>query len=180
MSTYISLLRGINVSGQKKIIMTDLKKLYEDLGFDNVQTYIQSGNVVFDYVSNEDYRSIAEKTELAIEKKYNFHVPVVLRKVKDLIKTVENNPFAGEPDLDLSKVAVTFLDSMPSAENLQRLKDVNYPPDRFVIEGLNIYVHCPIGFGNSKLTIKLFENRLQVKATSRNWRTINKLIEMTQ
>jgi len=179
MSTYISLLRGINVSGQKKIIMTDLKALYEKQGFTNVQTYIQSGNVVFDCEKTNDYFEIAAIIEQAIEKKYDFQVPVLIRQASDLRSTLKNNPYANKKGVDPKQVAVAFLEKQPSNEDLLKLEAINYPPDEFIVDGLNIYLHCPDGFGRSKIPNKLFENKLKVRATSRNLRTINKLIEMS-
>jgi len=179
MQTYISLLRGINVSGQKKIIMSDLKELYAKQGFSNVQTYIQSGNVVFNYEKTQDYFEIAAIIEQAIEKKYDFQVPVLIRQAIDLKRTLENNPYAEMNGVDLKRVGVTFLEKHPTNENLLKLGEINFPPDEFIVDGLNIYLHCPEGFGKSKISNKLFENKLKVRATSRNLRTINKLIEMS-
>ena len=178
MTTYISILRGINVSGHKKILMTDLRALYEKLGFKNVRSYIQSGNVIFDYAGDESNLAIAEMIEHSIEKEYKFQVPVLVKHPADLIRTIEKNPFAEELGEDLSRVAVTFLESQPSSENLIKLEGVDYPPDRFIIDGLNIYIHCPESYGNSKLSNNFFETKLKVRATSRNWKTINKLVEM--
>jgi uncharacterized protein (DUF1697 family) len=178
MPTFISLLRGINVSGHKKILMTDLIKLYEKLSFSHVQSYIQSGNVVFAYAEEKTNLAIAEMIEHAIEKKYKFQVPVLIRQANDLISTIKNNPFTKEVGADPSRVAVTFLESQPTVENLIKLEGVDYPPDRFIIDGLNIYIHCPESYGNSKISNKFFETKLKVRATSRNWKTINKLVEM--
>jgi len=178
MPTFISLLRGINVSGQKKIIMTELKQLYENQGFTKVQTYIQSGNVVFDFEKLQDYFEISKIIELAIEKKYSFQVPVIVKQAEDLISAIKNNPFPR--NIDTARIGITFLENLPGIENLQKLEEIDYPPDQFIIDGLNIYLHCPKSFGNSKLSNNLFERKLKVRATSRNWRTINKLIEMAK
>jgi uncharacterized protein (DUF1697 family) len=178
MPTFISILRGINVSGHKKILMADLKVLYVKLGFKNVQTYIQSGNVIFDYAGDKTQLAVAKMIEHSIEKKYKFQVPVLLKYPDDLISTIKNNPFADEEETDITRVAVTFLEREPTPENLIKLEGVDYPPDRFIIDGLNIYIHCPQSYGNSKLSNNFFESKLKVKATSRNWKTINKLVEM--
>ena len=180
MPTFISILRGINVSGQKKILMVELKALYEKLGFKNVQTYIQSGNVVFVYDGDKSNLAIAEAIENAIEKEYKFQVPVLVKQVDDLVSTIKKNPFTEEAGADPSRVAVTFLESQPSSENLLTLEGVDYPPDRFIIDGLNIYIFCPESYGNSKLSNNFFEKKLKVRATTRNWKTINKLVEMSK
>lgn len=178
MATFISILRGINVSGQKKILMADLKALYEKLGFENVQTYIQSGNVVFDCVNGKSNFTIAEMIEHAIEKEYKFQVPVLVKQASDLISTIKNNPFSEETRVDLSRVVVTFLESLPAPENLLKLEGVDYPPDQFIIDGMNIYIYCPKSYGNSKLSNNFFERKLKIRATTRNWKTINMLAEM--
>lgn len=178
MPTFISILRGINVSGKKKILMADLRALYENLGFNNVQTYIQSGNVVFDDARNKSNYTIAEMIEHSIAKEYKFQVPVLVKQAGDLISTIKKNPFTEEAGADPSRVAVTFLENQPAAENLIKLDGVDYPPDRFIIDGLNIYIHCPESYGNSKLSNNFFESKLKVRATSRNWKTINKLVEL--
>ncbi len=179
MPTFISILRGINVGGHKKILMADLKVLYQNLGFNDVQTYIQSGNVVFDYATDKNNLAIAKIMEDAIEKEYKFQVPVLVKQGDDLISTIKNNPFTKDEMADPSRVAVTFLESQPTADNLLKLAGVDYPPDRFIIDGLNIYIHCPKSYGNSKLSNNFFENKLKVRATTRNWKTINKLVEMS-
>jgi uncharacterized protein (DUF1697 family) len=178
MATFISLLRGINVSGQKKILMADLKLLYEQLKFKNVQTYIQSGNVVFDYTTDKNNLAIAKLIEHSIEKEYKFQVPVLVKQADDLLSTIKNNPFTEEVGADPSRVAVTFLEGLPTSENLKKLVGIDYPPDRFIIDGSNIYIYCPKSYGNSKLSNNFFESKLKVRATSRNWKTINKLLEM--
>ena len=179
MAIFISILRGINVSGQKEILMADLKALYERLNFKNVQTYIQSGNVVFEYLQENSNIVIAKTIEDAIEKEYNFQVPVLVKQAGDLISTIKNNPFTEEAGTDPSRVAVTFLESQPTSENLKKLEGIDYPPDRFIIDGLNIYIHCPKSYGNSKLSNNFFESKLKVRATTRNWKTINKLVEIS-
>jgi uncharacterized protein (DUF1697 family) len=178
MTTFISILRGINVSGQKKILMADLRALYEKLGFKNVQTYIQSGNVVFDYAEDKNNLAIAEMIEHSIEQEYEFQVPVLVKQAHDLISTIKNNPFTDEAKADPSRIAVTFLKSQPTSESLLKLEGVDFPPDRFIIDALNIYIHCPVSYGNSKLSNNFFERKLKVKATSRNWKTINMLAVM--
>ncbi|MFC2170469.1 DUF1697 domain-containing protein [Calditrichota bacterium] len=108
MSTYISMLRGINVSGQKKIKMVDLKKMYESLGFKRVVTYVQSGNVVFD--SNEkDRTKIASLIEKQIVKSFGYSVPVFIRQPEDLSKIIKNTPFSDGLKYDTGKLCVIFL-----------------------------------------------------------------------
>ena len=174
MQTYISILRGINVSGQKKILMTDLTKLYEDLGFKNVMTYIQSGNVLFKTDKILSDVEISDKIGHVIHKKYGFEVPVLVRTVKEMEKVIKGNPFKNETAEGLH---VTFLSEKPSAENSGKLKDINFPPDRFIFKDTAIYLAVS-SYGNTKLSNNFFENKLKVTATTRNWKTVNMLVEL--
>lgn len=178
METYISILRGINVSGQKKILMADLKTLYEDLQFRNVKTYIQSGNVVFKSEKKVDDEDTAKRIEKAIQKKYGFQVPVIIRSYRELEKVIASNPFLREKDIDPKKLHVTFLSEIPSKERLNELNSVGFSPDEFTIQGKEIYLHIPVSYGETKLSNSFFEKKLKVTATTRNWNTVNKLAEI--
>jgi uncharacterized protein (DUF1697 family) len=178
MPTYIAILRGINVSGQKKILMADLRVLFEDLNFQNVRTYIQSGNVVFASDGQVSTHTLAHRIEKAILKIYQFDVPVLVYSAREIRQILHNNPFLKEKDIDITKLHVTFLASTPSSENLSKLTALNYAPDRFIPNGFIIYVYCPNGYGRSKLTNNNIENKLKVQATTRNWKTVNMLVEM--
>lgn len=178
MKTFISILRGINVSGQKKVLMTDLKALYESLGFQEVTTYIQSGNVIFktdERLSNQD---IAKKIEKAILEKYNFDVPVIIRSIEEIKNLISANPFLKETDINVEKLHVTFLAGAPGKASLESIKNFDYLPDKFVILGQEVFLYCPFSYGETKLSNKFFENQLKISATTRNWKTINKLLEI--
>jgi uncharacterized protein (DUF1697 family) len=176
MIKYISLLRGINVSGQKKIKMTELKELYESLKFSNVNTYIQSGNVVF--CSNEkDVKKIQKQIEQKIDAVYNFSVPIIILTANKLKKIISDLPLKST-NIDLSKLAVTFLDSTPDKTLVKNLDIFKGDQEKFILSGGVLYLYCPDGFGRTKLTNNLFENKLKVTATSRNWKTTIKLFEM--
>ena len=118
MKTYISILRGINVSGQKKILMVDLKKVYESLGFTEVVTYIQSGNVLFNFNKNNSEFDLIQTIEKAIQDEYGFQVPVLVFTIDFLKNTVNENPFLKELDSDIEKLHVTYLAEIPSIEKL--------------------------------------------------------------
>lgn len=178
MQTYVSILRGINVSGQKKILMADLKTLYEKLGFKEVSTYIQSGNVVFKVDGKLRDIELVQKIESAISKKYDFHVPVIIRSEEELKKIISSNPFLKEKEIDVKKLHVTFLSEIPAKENVADIESINYLPDQFIISGKEIYLHIPISYGETKLSNNFFEKKLKIKATTRNWNTVNKLFEM--
>ena len=173
------MLRGINVSGQKNIKINELKSLYEALGFQNVATYIQSGNVIFD-TNLKDTGDLRIKIEQAIEDKYNFHVPLVLRSNLELKNIIENCPF---DSIDLeehgTKVLVTFLSSQPSEVKIAVIKKYVVAPEELVIRGKEAYLYCPNGYGKSKLSNTFIESKLGLVATTRNWKTVHKLYELS-
>jgi uncharacterized protein (DUF1697 family) len=177
MQTFISILRGINVSGQKKIVMADLKALYENLGYKGVDTYIQSGNVVFKTakIANTE---LASTIEQEIFRKYNFHVPVIVRTAEEMKNIISTNPFIADKDIDIEKLHITFLAETPSQADLESIKTLDYPPDKFIIIGKEVFLYCPVNYGETKLSNKFFESKLKTSATTRNWKTVNKLLEI--
>jgi uncharacterized protein (DUF1697 family) len=177
MSTIISILRGINVSGKNKIPMVELKAMYEDLKYKNVITYIQSGNVMFS-ANESDSKTLSKKIEQGILKKFGFNVPVITRTIDQVQATIKKNPFLKDKNIELEKLHVTFLEDNPAADNLKKALEYNYEPDKFTIVGKEVYLHCPNGYGNTKLTNTFFENKLKVRATTRNWRTTNELLRI--
>jgi uncharacterized protein (DUF1697 family) len=180
MKTYIAILRGINVGGNKLIKMPDLKKLFELMKFKDVVTYIQSGNVIFKADKKEQDILLAKRIASEILKKYKFEVPVVIRNVEELEKITSGNPFLKEKNIDPEKLHVTFLEEAPGKTELEIAKTINYPPERFVIQGKDIFVYCPNGYGNAKLTNNFFESKLKILTTTRNWKTVNKLLELAK
>jgi uncharacterized protein (DUF1697 family) len=179
MKTYFSILRGINVSGKKSVKMADLKAIYESLGFSNVQTYIQSGNVVFNStIMNCD--EIIKMIQFAILKQYNFDVPVLVFTIQDLDQTIDGVELLKLKQLDFDKIHVTFLSSIPNFDLVSKLEGFDFSPDCFVIKGNVIYVYCPNGYGKTKLSNTFFENKLKINATTRNWRSVLALKELYQ
>jgi len=172
--TYISLLRGINVSGQKKIIMKELKALYESLDLVEVITYIQSGNVIFKSDKNEAV--LIELLEKAIFHKYGFEVPVQIRDKESFNSIINALPFSRlNLEEESTRVMVTFLDVAPYTEDIEKLMSYVKEPERLMIVDKEVYLHCPNGYGKTKLTNVFIESKLKVRATTRNWRSIMKL-----
>lgn len=170
--TYIAILRGINVSGSKKLPMAELRTLLAKLDFQKVQTYIQSGNVVF--TSDEkNQEKLGEQISEAIKKQYDYDVPVLVKTIAEWKTAMANNPFT---DKDISKQAITFLATTPTETDF----DIDSKDDEFKIINSEVYLYCPNGFGRSKLTNNLFERKLKTQATTRNWKTIHKLLEMAE
>jgi uncharacterized protein (DUF1697 family) len=174
MNTYISMLRGINVSGQKKIRMAELKSLYESLSLTNVETYVQSGNVVFDS-KEQDAIKLRDSIESQIETAFGFSVPVLIRTGDEFKRIIESHPFAGE---EAVRVLVTFLYDRPENSKLEDLSHYKDKVDQFVIGEREIFLYCPGGYGKTKLSNAFFERKLDVIATTRNWKSVNALYQM--
>jgi len=170
MTTYIAFLRGINVSGQKKINMLDLKKMCEALSFTNVLTYIQSGNVVFK--SSEEEAAINAKIETAIVENYAFEVPVISRTLADLEKCLASNAFA---DRETKNLYFTCLAEEPTPEKVAAILKKSFFSDVFQIVGKDIYLFVE-AYGKTKLSNLFFENELKINATTRNWNTMHEVL----
>lgn len=180
MDKKIAILRGINVGGKRKILMVDLKSLFEEIGYSEISTYIQSGNVIFTSADKSDEKEMANRIEKAIEEKFGFEVPVIVRTAKDLQKTLSNNPYYKDGEMDISPLHITFLAQNPSGESLDKIKTFDFPPDKYTIEGKDVFIYCEGKYHQSRLTNNFFENKLKVKATTRNLKTVKKLCELSQ
>ena len=182
MDKYLSLLRGINVSGQKIIKMNDLKAMYLRMGLTDVITYIQSGNVVFSYKKNKSIDpALKSLIETAIQEQFGFFVPVEIRSRKEMAKIIERSPF--DPDLVKAagnKYYLTFLATTPSKTCVTDIQQYVAESETLHIKGKEAYFFCPDGYGRTKLTNNVMEKKLQTTATTRNWKTITKLFELLQ
>ena len=179
MATYISILRGINVSGHKLIKMDALRKSYESLGFRNVKSYLQSGNIVFD-VDKNNLNQLEEEIIQLIEKDFGFQVPVIVLTIDKLNFIINNNPFLKDSSKELSYLHVTFLSKKPISFNLEVIEEKKGEDEEIIISENVVYLYCPNGYGNTKLTNNLFESKLKVVATTRNWKTTNELLILAQ
>jgi uncharacterized protein (DUF1697 family) len=181
-TTHIAMLRGINVSGHKIVKMDRLRESFEALGFGNVRTYVQSGNVVFEAkvgAPAELPTQLATKIAARIARDFGFSVPVTVLTSDEMGRLVKENPFLTEEGIDLSKLHVTFLSDAPPGAGLKKLGGVPAGPDRFHCRGRSVYLHCPEGYGNTKLSNNAIENALAVGATTRNWKTVTTLHQMS-
>lgn len=174
MIKYISMLRGINVSGQKKIKMEELTKLYKSLSFTKIKTYIQSGNIIFESPVS-DTSDLVNKIETNIKQTYGFSVTVIIRTASEFQQVVNNNPFCGIRQEDITKLHVTFLSETPPTFSLNTIDKLKSRSDEWFISGKEIYLFCPNGYGRTKFTNNFFEKNLNLSATTRNWKTVNKL-----
>ena len=176
MTGKIAILRGINVGGHRIIRMQDLKNLFVNSGFQNVRTYIQSGNVLFDTKLVSD-SEISAKIEKAIFKNFGFEVPVFVRSVKELEQCILENPFKNN---DINKLYITFLQEEPIKENIRKTESFQFDPDKFVVSGKQVFIYCEGKFHQTKLNNNFFEKSLEARATTRNWKTILKLVELSK
>jgi uncharacterized protein (DUF1697 family) len=158
--------------------MAGLKAMYEALQCKDVVTYIQSGNVIFKRADDISQSDLVENIQNAIVEKYKFEVPVIIRTKARIERIIAENPFLQQSDVDPEKLHVTFLSNLPGEEKIKKIETSNFLPDQFKITGEEVYLYCPSGYGNTKLSNTFFENKLKVTATTRNWRTINKLLEL--
>lgn len=178
MSTFISMLRGINVSGQKRLPMDSLRELYTGLGFTAVQTYVQSGNVIFQ--ASDDPVLLTGRLEQRIQEAYGYEVAVFIRQAEDFRLILDNNPFLTERHEDPTKLYVTFLYQAPAEAAWEKANPPTGISDEFARGDRSVYVFCPNGYGRTKLSIDFFEQKLGVQATTRNWNTVNALYQMAK
>ena len=175
METYIAFLRGINVSGQKKIKMAELRLSLERIGLENIRTYIQSGNLVFQ--SNSQNKAVLEEQiTQQIAKDFGFEVPVIITSPKTMQRILEHNPFAKAEDL--ARCYFVFLKNSPDPERVDRFYQLKYENEQFHITDFCVYLYCNAGYGKAKLNNNLIEQKLKVMATTRNLRTLQKLLEL--
>ncbi|MGL1892744.1 MAG: DUF1697 domain-containing protein [Spirochaetaceae bacterium] len=177
MTRYLILLKGINVSGQKKIKMTELKELLLLNGYSNIITYLQTGNILLE--SDNKTEIIGKNIEELIFKKYKFEVSVFVITKYHITEVLDNFPFKG---LDLenigNKILISFLSEPPLLENITKVMEYVKAPDKLEVLDNIVYLYCPGGYGKSKLSNKFLENRLKVISTTRNLNTLNKINNM--
>jgi len=169
-SVYVGLLRGVNVGGKNKLPMADLRSLCEHLGWSNVRTFIQSGNVIF----TSENAPKALLLEVAIEERFAMKTNVLLRTASDLVRAVKRSPFA---EAERAYVHVAFVSKNVSETVVTSLDHERFTPDKFAVIGSEVYLYLPNGVGQSKLPAYLVR-QLKVPVTIRNWNTVNKLAEL--
>lgn len=174
---HLALLRGINVSGHKMIKMEALKKALENIGFTNVVTYIQSGNV-FVETEEESPGKVSFLIKQEIFKSFGHDVPVIVIGKDDLQACLDRNLFLNDENVDLKKLYVSFISSeLP--ENMITQLNLNFiKPDEIQLDGKRIYLKYDISPAKTKLDNKWIEKSMSVVATTRNWNTVNKLLEL--
>lgn len=172
MNKFVALLRGINVGGHRKIKMTDLKSSLEETGFKNIQTYIQSGNIVFETeLKSEDI--IGKKIEEIIMKDFGFEVPAIINSKADFVQIYQQIPYEKNESL-----YVVFLKDVPEPDNISHLNSVIFGNEEFKYVNKAVYLKLNQPYHKSKLDHRFIEKYLKVKATARNYKTIGKIVEL--
>ena len=177
MTTHLALLRGINVSGHNMIKMEALKTTLEAIGFQNVQTYIQSGNVFVD-TDEENASKVGFIIKQEIFKVFGHEVPIVVVNKDDLAVCFKNNPYLKEKDVDTKKIYVAFVSTTLKSDNINDLKISQFKPDEASIDGNKIYIKYNVGAGKTRFDQKYIEKKLNVTATIRNWNTVTQLLKI--
>jgi uncharacterized protein (DUF1697 family) len=179
MVAIISMLRGVNLGPHNRIKMEELCALYESLGLQGAQSYIQSGNVIF-RSEQKDLDALANRIETGIERKFGFRPSVILRTTAELRKAIARNPFAERQEIEPSKLLVTFLDKDPGKEIREQLRKIKTEPEELRVEGREVYIYFPNGMARPKLKWAAIERVWKTRSTGRNWNTVQKMLEMAE
>ena len=159
--------------------MADLRTMLEAMNFEDVQTYIQSGNIILEAEEMLN-TELAERIKTQIKKTFDYDIPTLILRVGEWRNIFQNNPFLPKKNEDIKALHVTILAELPDSELINAIKDFQHKADEFEIIGKNIYIFCPDGYGRTKLTNNFFERKLKVAATTRNWKTVTKLMELSE
>ena len=175
-ASYVAMLRGINVGGRARVSMADLRATLVDMGLDNVSTCIQSGNVLFR--SSISPAQLPPAIEQAVDGAFGLAVKVVVRTSAQLADVVKYNPLA-TGGRDLTRLHVTFLASKPAAARVASIDAEGFLPDEIEVLDREVYLHCPAGYGRTKLDNTFLERTLGTVGTTRNWNTVTTLARMS-
>ena len=179
MAVLISMLRGVNVGGHNKVGMSELRVLYESLGLQDPQTYVQSGNVVFRSKAR-NASAVAKRIEDAIEQRFGFRCDVIVRTPAELKDVVARNPFAKRRNINPGKLLVTFLADQPAAEARDQVLKMKTDPEELHIDGREVFIYFPDGMGRSKLSWPTIGKKLGTTGTGRNLNSVIKLLEIAE
>jgi uncharacterized protein (DUF1697 family) len=178
LATYLALLRGINVGGKNKLPMKDLLAMFVAAGCDDVRTYIQSGNVVFNAAPHV-VATLPDIIAARIAEQCGYRVPVIVRTVDEVGDVIRHNPFIAQGMAE-ALLHVLFLADTPSTSRIDSLDPDRSPPDAFIARGQEVYLYLPNGAGRTKLTNAYFDTKLATVSTGRNWRTVTTLLAMME
>jgi uncharacterized protein (DUF1697 family) len=174
---YLALLRGINVGGKAKLPMRELAAIFSEAGATDIQTYIQSGNVIFDAASVAEAAACVGKVTAAIAEKYGYPGRIVLRSAAEMRAVLAGNPFL-KAGAAAALLHVYFLADVPAPAAVKGLDPMRSAPDEFVVQGREVFLFLPDGMARTKLSNAYFDSKLKTVSTARNWNTVMKLAEM--
>src|SRR5262245_4267380 len=172
-------LRGINVGGHAKIKMDALRALFLSLRFEEPQTYVQSGNIVFK-TSERNLDLMANRIKQAVTKKFACSPEIILRTVAELRAVMSNNPFAKRKNIEPAKLHVFFLAGQPAKNAVENLEQLAIQPDEVHLIGLYLFIYFPHGVGKSKMPWGRLDKALQTPGTGRNWNSVTKVLEIAE
>jgi uncharacterized protein (DUF1697 family) len=173
------MLRGINVGGHNRVSMPDLRAAFEHGGYENVTTYVQSGNVVFDARDRQRPSTVEHAVQGLLNDRLGLDVPVLVRSGEELRGVVTANPFIAEGH-DRSQLHVTFLQTRPTAGATRELEGRDFGAERLAVVGREVYLLCPGGYGRTKLTPLMVERALGAATTTRNWKSVLAIGELAR
>ncbi len=175
---YIAFLRGINVGGRKSVKMEDLRRVITGMGYGNVQTYIQSGNVIFD--AENDEATIRREIEVRLAAVFGFPISAILRTAEELSEVVESSPYGHELS-ENEKVSVTLLSAEPDTEAVEAVQEyAGDSTDDYSIRGREVYILTRSGYAGTAYSNGFFEKVFKVKATTRNIEVLKKILELVE
>ncbi|BCG94385.1 DUF1697 domain-containing protein [Mesorhizobium sp. 131-2-1] len=174
-AVFVALFSGINVGGNRIVKMAELRSFFEELGFSDVASYVQSGNVVF-RSGRGDAAGLTKRLEAAFEKQWGFHSRIMVRDAGWFERLVKENPYPEVSD-DPTRLHAYVLEREPTVEEVARLAEKCAGPERFEVKGDVLYLHAPDGLGKSVFA-NLISRTLKVPGTARNWRSVLALLEM--
>jgi uncharacterized protein (DUF1697 family) len=179
MAVIISMLRGVNLGGHRKIKMDALRSLYESLGLRDAQTHVNSGNVIF-RTAERDLVRLSKHIQKGIEQSFGFQSDVIVRTVPELREVIARNPFSKRRGIEPSRLLVTFLATDPGPEAREKILTIEAAPEELRIEGRELYIYYPNGMARPKLSWPMIEKILQTSGTGRNWNTVTKLLQIAE
>jgi uncharacterized protein (DUF1697 family) len=179
MAVIISMLRGVNVGGHNVIKMEELRALYASLKLREVQTYVQSGNVIFK-TDEQDVASLTKRVQGGVERKFGCTTDVICRTVAEMRDVIARNPFAKRRGIEPGKLLVDFLASDPGAEARANVLRIKIEPEELRIDGRELYIYFPNGQGQSKMSWAAVNKALGTPGTGRNWNSVVKMLEMAE
>jgi uncharacterized protein (DUF1697 family) len=179
MPVIVSMLRGVNLGPHRRIKMEDLRSLYESLEFRNVQTYVQSGNVIF-RTDEKDLAALTARIEKAIERRFGFPCDAIQRTTSDMRAVVAKSPFAKRRGIQPSRLLVTFLAGDPGEDARKQLRQLKAEPEELWIEGRELFIYYPNGMARPKISWAAIEKILKTSGTGRNWNSVTKMLEIAE